>query len=749
MIHYQQNNKIYRIVPSAHIEREADLANALYNYQSWLSRAKIQKNLDIYVEAQHMAWEIHIEKEDCRFYFCPASEEQMAIITDQYPQITIVEEEPPIFLMPATKIKELELEHHFFFSLGIGKRKAEPLSNILESQKHLQPHEKAVVQIIFTPESWDWHYSCAEAYKTFKSGRMPQQLRLAPKHVSLTLARLGAVVGMEVGNTIQELLVGHKDAELLKYEDQDVGQIMKDKGLSRETMAKPGDNAYRVTIRLIAPNDIVMRTLEVSFKNLDGDNALVAKNMKLTKKLKQRIKQRTPSPTLVKNIFSAAELNALLALPSPSLMRTYKISHVAQREVPIHNLIREGQIPIGTARKGGKAIECHWPALYDYITLPKVVVGKMGSGKSTYIVRYAVEAYQQGHGVIVLDFIKECELAETIQKYIKPEDLVVIEVSNLQAMHALSYPEIKLTNTMTEWEKRKRANDFSEQVAYLVNALNDGQVSALTPKMSRLLDAACHLTYLAGKERIYDVFRTLAEPQFRDQVIQAVIDSGIYEANYYRIEDLRGLDEYDKDGSVHTKENRIEGILDRLNVLLRNVYLENMLLAAPSETSFVDLMNEGKVVLIKLRQSAFKTGWVKDVLCTYYLSRVWLATLIRGKQERPRITHVITDEIHQLNNAATVISEHITESRKFGVSYVFSCQYLQQFRELLYGVQGAGAHYMLLSGTHKSNFAALKEECGGFEIEELLELPEYHSFNLIQLPGGYERFISKLPKPLK
>ena len=128
---------------------------------------------------------------------------------------------------------------------------------------------------------------------------------------------------------------------------------------------------------------------------------------------------------------------------------------------------------------------------------------------------------------------------------------------------------------------------------------------------------------------------------------------------------------------------------------------------------------------------------------------MWLATLIRGKQERPRITHVITDEIHQLNNAATVISEHITESRKFGVSYVFSCQYLQQFRELLYGVQGAGAHYMLLSGTHKSNFAALKEECGGFEIEELLELPEYHSFNLIQLPGGYERFISKLPKPLK
>lgn len=749
MISYHCNSKMYRVVPSVHIEKEADLANALYDYQSLLSRTKVERNLDIYVTAQHMAWEIHLESDDVRFYFSPSDDNQISIITDQYSKVTIVEEEPSIPINPTTRIKELELEHHFFFSLNIDKRQRGVLGSILEAQKHIKPNEKAVVQIIFSPESWDWHYSCTEAFKTFKGGRMPQQLRLDAKHISLTAAKYGAMFGMGIGNTIQELIVGPRDAVMLKYEDQDVGQIMKEKGLSRETMAKPGDNAYKATIRLIAPNDIVMRSLEVAFKTLDGDNTLVAKNMKISKKLKQRIEQRNFSPTLVKNILSATEMNTLLTLPTATQMRTYKISHIAQREVSIHNLIRNGEIPIGIARKGGKAIECHWPSLYDYITLPKVIVGKMGSGKSTYITRYAVEAYKQGHGVIVLDFVKECELAETIQRHVKPEDLFVVEVSDLQATHALSYPEIKLTSDMTDWEKRKRANDFSEQVAYLVNSLNDGQVSALTPKMSRLLDAACHLTYLARKERIYDVFRTLTDPKFREQIIRTVVESGIYDSNYYRIEDLRGLDEFDKDGAVHTKENRIEGILDRLNVLLRNVYLENMLLAQPDQTSFVDLMNEGKIVLVKLRQSAFKTAWVKDVLCTYYLSRVWLATLIRGQQERPRITHVITDEIHQLSNAATVISEHITESRKFGVSYVFSCQFLQQFRELLYGVQGAGAHYMLLSGTHKSNFTALKEECGGFEIEELLELPEYHSFNLIQLPGGYERFISKLPKPLK
>ena len=41
-----------------------------------------------------------------------------------------------------------------------------------------------------------------------------------------------------------------------------------------------------------------------------------------------------------------------------------------------------------------------------------------------------------------------------------------------------------------------------------------------------------------------------------------------------------------------------------------------------------------------------------------------------------------------------------------------------------------------------------KEGCGEFELEELLRMDEYHSFNVVQTPSGLQRFISKLPKPI-
>ena len=148
-------------------------------------------------------------------------------------------------------------------------------------------------------------------------------------------------------------------------------------------------------------------------------------------------------------------------------------------------------------------------------------------------------------------------------------------------------------------------------------------------------------------------------------------------------------------------------------------------------------------------ESAFKKKWVRDVLVTYFMSRVWLATLIRSKEKKPKITHLVTDEIHQVPTAAKLVAETITEGRKHGIDYYFTCQFLKQFKELLDGMEGAGASYMLLAGTHKKNFIALKEECGEFTLEELMKMKKFHSFNIIQTSEGTKNFISELPVPLE
>jgi len=52
---------------------------------------------------------------------------------------------------------------------------------------------------------------------------------------------------------------------------------------------------------------------------------------------------------------------------------------------------------------------------------------------------------------------------------------------------------------------------------------------------------------------------------------------------------------------------------------------------------------------------------------------------------------------------------------------------------------------MLLQGADKKNFEELKEEMQPFELEDLLNLKQHHSLNLIKSKDSYKAFITKLP----
>jgi hypothetical protein len=304
---------------------------------------------------------------------------------------------------------------------------------------------------------------------------------------------------------------------------------------------------------------------------------------------------------------------------------------------------------------------------------------------------------------------------------------------------------------MPRWEKIKNASDLAEQTAYLINALNDGMVQQLTPKMNKVLNAACMVAYTTGHIKVYDVINVLQNHVIRHEYINQAIQKGIYKLTDIKINDLLYLDELSSKGKViGTSDVKIESIMDRVDILLRNPYLELMLMSDPDDSvNFVNYMNEGKIVLIRIPENVFKKKWVKDVIMTYFMSRIWLATLIRGVQKKPKINHVVTDEIHQVPTAAKLVSDTITEGRKYGVDYFFTCQFLKQFKTLLDGVKGAGVSYMLLAGTEKENFTFLKEESGEFMLEELLNMEKFTSFNIIKTSKGSKTFISKLPAPLE
>ena len=92
-----------------------------------------------------------------------------------------------------------------------------------------------------------------------------------------------------------------------------------------------------------------------------------------------------------------------------------------------------------------------------------------------------------------------------------------------------------------------------------------------------------------------------------------------------------------------------------------------------------------------------------------------------------------------------------TEGGK-GLKYVLTLHYMDQLsKEAQSALKNSNASYMLISGVDKKAFEALEEEFNihGYCLDDLLNLKQYHSLNLIKSKDGYESFITKLPPELK
>lgn len=213
--------------------------------------------------------------------------------------------------------------------------------------------------------------------------------------------------------------------------------------------------------------------------------------------------------------------------------------------------------------------------------------------------------------------------------------------------------------------------------------------------------------------------------------------------------DLLSLNDIDNKGNVvGTRDSKIDGILDRANTLLKDLYLRSMMKTEINyDINFTKWIDEGKTIIIQIPEHTFTNKQIKDTLVTYFMGRIWLSALQRKNPSK--VCHVITDEIHQVPVCTSLLTNIITEGRKFGICFYFTIHFLKQFKGLLDAVKSSGASYMLLTGTEKENFNMLQEELQPFIIDDLLGMKPYHSLNYVNYNNQYVKYISKLPEMVK
>lgn len=483
-----------------------------------------------------------------------------------------------------------------------------------------------------------------------------------------------------------------------------------------------------------------------SFECLDSDNRLIPK--KVTKEI-NLLDTKIKGVETIK--IQPREGQNFISLPAKELLEEHKViehTNVLETEVPL--LLRKGYISLGINKYKHSETEAFLRDNYDQGNFPLVLLGEQGSGKTTYMSNYIKYIQSRNEGAIIIDFIKNCELSTIIQENTPNDKLVVIDLSEISNAQGFGYNELKPKNN-NYMELLDIANRKSLYVQMLVDALNvNGE--PLSTSMDRYLSAASNIVFLNPDTSLRDVVRCLNNHEYRKQCIDN-IPYKLKDSLSDEISSLLELNEYGKDDVVNaTKNIKIDGINHRINILKKDLRLKMMFNRNCDENiDLVKSMDEGKIVLVKMPQEYFATPYSKNVIVTYWLTKIWSAILIRGGREKqPKRFHVVVDEIFQAKTAMLMLKEQETlpQTRKLGCKYIISAQYLGQIAVIDQTLRSAGANYMLMKGSGKANFNEFKNELSPYTLEDMELLPQYSSLNLINYEGGRAKFITKLPKPL-
>ena len=699
---------------------------------------------------------IHITKKDVGFYFIIPKVHFIKFkskFTEVWKNIEIREVDSiPIDPNECTKY-QLRYSMNDSLSLSVDKRNNELLSSNISVLEVLEQNECVGIFYNFIPtseqESNYFKITYKEAIERYKNG---ENLKKSKNVIDLGIITLKFLITF-LDDLVNSILSTSKINHQLF--------ISTNKIESPSTVRKAKNNICKSQVIILSKSDKKEREKQLSlsacnsFDEISEDNKLVGK--KINKKINI---YSTIINDVTVNMTSEDECNNFIALPGASLLNQYKnIEHKQTKENPVPEELRNGIINLGEVKyKDNK--ECGYLSNDKILqSLPLAIMGGSRSGKSTFSINMCKNIIDEGEGLIVIDFIKNTELAEQIKSITPVDRLIEIDLSNPKNVQSLAYNEIKIKEGMSKDEILKIARMQANYVLQLVNIINNDD-KQLAPKMRKYLGAAARVAFCSPGTSMKDILKILQSHTVRHEFIDKLSEELKIdlEDSIIALEELDDYSKVTKDNPIPTicgtKDNKIEGIIDRIDLLRENLVIDSMLSKDPKDNvDFVDAMEQGKVVLIRMRDIDFDDDISIDILTTFFIQKIWIATKIRGTMhEHPGRCTVLIDEVFQSPTSQKLLTKQFVQSAKFGLKYVLTLHYMDQLsKEAQSALKNSNASYMLISGVDKKAFEALEEEFNihGYCLDDLLNLKQYHSLNLIKSKDGYESFITKLPPELK
>lgn len=758
--YFQLINPVYtyiQIIPHRSIRNynSSNIAKAISHTYKTINKRIHREQKKIFIETNFkISYIIDIEKNNANFYFLiPVIYKTIVIekIIEIWSKATIKEvQEIPNFSEKSVTYS-LSYKKIDGLSLNVDKKSNEPLNNILNVMDIMKDQDKLRIAYNFMPISQlGWKERYEDMLDRVKNNKLLDKKVTSFEYIMKSI--LGIILNTLdcILEVLNDFTGGNNEKDNETLYNSVMAILGQQNTLSLNTRKKKEATIINTQIAIISDSVDKTRRENNALSVAQSYNVLNEDNELIYKKVKNKINIENYDFKIDSNLCSSDECQNFIQIPADTLLKDFKINHIENTESEIPEELRSGSMCVGRNIYKGNEQKVYLSSDKDFRNLTLCVIAPTRSGKTNLLKNLARDSIDHGECSILFDFCGECEFSEDVAKTIQKTKILKIDCSDINKLQGLGFNEI-FTKSKNKFEVYKSAKMQTAQLVSFVNSININ--SELEPRMNRYLKAAGIIVFI-NNGSFKNVFDVLQDHVLRKKFINKIPEDQFDNLDEYILA-LNELDEWSKETKnnpkeiVGTKISFVQGILNRLDSIKSNAYMELMLKKGCSQNiNLVEEIQKNQLICLKMPESMFSTEEERDIYCSYWINKIWGALQQRHsmlKEEKRVKVNLFFDELYQVPTTQNFLKIKINQIAKKTCKPIISCHSLEQIKYIRPELKSANTSYMLISGCNKDNYNELKEELDPYELEDLLNLKRYTSLNLIKCNNGYAKFISTLP----